>query len=292
MFKFLSRALAALAMLVAPAAFAQEHKHADPALWVVKDADTTIYLFGTVHALKPGLGWFDEEVKAAFDRSDSLELEVVLPPQAEMETLVRTLGANPAPLSDQLPPETAAKLHDALTRMGQSPDALDGSEPWLAAIQLENMPVRDTGYDTANGAEAVLSAAAKTAGKPVAGLETAPQQLGYFDHLSPAAQLALLNKTIDDLPKAQQTLDAIVAAWSKGDEPGIEKLLNTELMRSPELAQALLIQRNRNWTDWIANRMKQPGTVFVAVGAGHLAGAQGLPQMLVRRGFRVMRVHY
>lgn len=265
---------------------------ADPALWVVKDADTTIYLFGTVHALKPGLGWFDEEVKAAFDRSDSLELEVVLPPQAEMETLVRTLGANPAPLSDQLPPETAAKLHDALTRMGQSPDALDGSEPWLAAIQLENMPVRDTGYDTANGAETVLSAAAKTAGKPVAGLETAPQQLGYFDHLSPAAQLALLNKTIDDLPKAQQTLDAIVAAWSKGDEPGIEKLLNTELMRSPELAQALLIQRNRNWTDWIANRMKKPGTVFVAVGAGHLAGAQGLPQMLVRRGFRVMRVHY
>lgn len=285
--------------VLAPLALAACHtqppapkQDADPALWVVRDADTTIYLFGTVHALRPGLGWFDEGVKAAFDKSDSLELEVVLPPQAEMEALVREMGANTTRLSDQLPPEAAARLHDALTRMGQSPDALDGSEPWLAAIQLENMPVHATGYDAENGAEAVLSRAAKAAGKPVAGFETAREQLGYFDHLSPAAQQALLDTTIADLPKAQETLDAIVAAWSKGDVPAIGELLNAELARSPELEQALLIQRNRHWADWIATRMKAPGTVFVAVGAGHLAGGHALQGELRRRGIKVYRVQY
>jgi hypothetical protein len=289
-----------LLLLLAPLALAACHpapppapkQDADPALWVVRDADTTIYLFGTVHALKPGLGWFDEAVKAAFDRSDSLELEVVLPPQAEMEALVREMGASDAPLSGTLPPETAAKLHDALARMGEAPDALDGSEPWLAAIQLENMPAHATGYDARDGAEAVLTNAAKAAGKPVTGFETAREQLGYFDHLSRAAQQALLITTIDDLPRTQATLDAIVAAWSKGDVPAIGGLLNAELARSPELEQALLIQRNRHWADWIANRMKTPGTVFVAVGAGHLAGTHALQGELRRRGLKVYRINY
>lgn len=284
--------LAALALLSCHAPAPVAKHDADPALWIVRDADTTVYLFGTVHALKPGLGWFDEAVKAAFDRSDSLELEVVLPPQAEMEALVREMGANVTRLSDQLPPATAARLHEALTRMGQSPDALDGSEPWLAAIQLENMPARATGYDAEDGVEAVLSRAAKGAGKPVAGLESAREQLGYFDRLSPAAQQALLETTIDDLPQAQPTLDAIVAAWSKGDVPAIGKLLNAELTRSPELEQALLIDRNRHWADWIANRMKAPGTVFVAVGAGHLAGPHALQGELRRRGLKVYRLNY
>jgi uncharacterized protein len=287
-------------LLLAPLALAACHaapppapkQDADPALWVVRDADTTIYLFGTVHQLKPGLGWFDEAVKAAFDRSDSLELETVLPPQPEMEALVRELGASSAPLSSQLPPATAAKLHEALERLGKSPDALDGSEPWLAAIQLENMPVQTAGYNSEDGAEAVLAGAAKAAGKPVAGLETAREQLGFFDRLSPAAQQALLNATIDDLPKSQAMLDAVVAAWSKGDVDAIARLLNAELARSPELEQALLIGRNGHWADWIASRMKQPGTVFVAVGAGHLAGPHALQGELARRGLKVVRVTY
>lgn len=284
--------LAPLALLACHAPAPVATRDADPALWMVRDGDTTIYLFGTVHQLKPGLGWFDDEVKAAFDRSDSVELETVLPPQPEMEALVSEMGASATPLSDQLPPETAAKLHDTLTRLGKSPDALDGSQPWLAAIQLENMPIQGDGYATEDGAEAVLTEAAKAAHKPVAGLESVRDGLGAFAHLSPAAQQAMLAQAIDGLPRAQDLLDRSIAAWSAGDVDAIGKLMNDDLQRSPELQQAVLIDRNRHWADWIANRMKTPGTVFVAIGAGHLAGPHALQGELRRRGLKVYRLNY
>ncbi|MCD2324685.1 TraB/GumN family protein [Sphingomonas sp. IC-56] len=266
---------------------------ADPALWVVKDADTTIYLFGTVHMLKPGLSWFDEGVRKAFDESGELVLELVMPPEAEMQALVSELGMTPdATLLQQLPPEAVDKLHATLAEAGFPANALDRAEPWLAATMLSSMPLRELGYDEKDGAEQVLTAAAKSAGKRVSGLETAREQLGYFDTLPLPAQRALLLDTLKDLSNTGGTVDKMVAAWSKGDADGLGKIMNQDLARSPELAKALLESRNRNWAGWITRRMHKPGTVFVAVGAGHLAGAQSVQAMLAAKGLKVERVDY
>ncbi|AQR73775.1 TraB/GumN family protein [Sphingomonas sp. LM7] len=272
----------------------QPANDADPALWVLKDDDTTIYLFGTVHMLKPGLTWFDDGVKSAFDASDELVLELVMPPDAEMQALVGELGmsASGPSLPDQLSPAQAAKFRAALPEMGLSPDALDRAEPWLAATMLSAAPLRQLGYDEKDGAEAVLTAAAKKAGKKVSGLETAREQLGYFDRLPIEAQRALLVDTLDDLPKAGKTIDAMVAAWRKGDADGLAKLMNEDLSRAPELADALLAQRNRKWAEWLKQRMEAPGVVFVAVGAGHLAGTAGVQAELAKRGVKVERIDY
>lgn len=269
-------------------------RDADPALWVVRDKDTTVYLFGTVHMMRPGLSWFDEAVRKAFDSSDALVLELVMPPEAEMQALIAELGvakSGPA-LPDQLPPALAAKLRAALPGLGMAPDSLDRTEPWLAAMTLSVQPLRRLGYDDKDGAEQVLGAAAKAAGKPILGLETARQQLGYFDRLSPAAQRALLETTLDDLPHAGPEIEAMVKDWSAGDADALARLLNADLDRAPELKQALLVTRNRNWAGWIAARMRKPGTVFVAVGAGHLAGADSVQAELARRGLKVERVRY
>lgn len=284
----------ALALLLAGCGAKPAANDADPALWVVKDADTTIYLFGTVHMLKPGLSWFDEGVKSAFDASDSLVLELVMPPPHEMQALVSELGmttSGPA-LPDQLPPDAAARFRSALPELGLDPHALDRAEPWLAATMLSSLPLRQLGYDERDGAEKVLSDAAAAAGKPVAGLETAREQLGYFDALPIDAQRALLVDTLGDLSKAGTTVDKMVAAWSKGDADGLAGLMNEDLDRSPELTERLLVARNRNWAGWIAGRMAQPGTVFVAVGAGHLAGDRSVQTELARRGLKVERVDY
>ncbi|AJP74205.1 TraB/GumN family protein [Sphingomonas hengshuiensis] len=265
---------------------------ADPALWVVRDADTTIYLFGTVHMLRPGMTWFDDGVRKAFDASDELVLELVMPPEAEMQALVAELGTTPGrpTLPEQLPPAAAARFRAALVEMGMAPDALDHAEPWLAATLLSSAPLRKLGYDDKDGAEQVLSAAAAQAGKPVIGLETARQQLGYFDTLPLPAQRALLVRTLEELPKAGEQIDAMVAAWSKGDPDALGALMNEDLDRSPELAQALLVNRNRNWAGWIQGRMEKPGTVFVAVGAGHLAGGASVQAELAKRGLKAERV--
>lgn len=267
---------------------------ADPALWVVRDADTTIYLFGTVHMLKPGLSWFDEAVRAAFDKSDALMLEVVLPGDAEMAALVKELGnAVSGPLlPERLGAEQAAKYRAALIGLGMAPDAFDRSDPWLAATLLASLPLQKLGYDPKDGAEAVLTEAARKAGKPVTGFETAREQLGYFDGLSMPAQTALLAETVRTLPDAGKTLDAAVSAWSKGDADKLAALVNDDVASSSEVAQALLFNRNQRWADWIARRMAQPGTVFVAVGAGHLAGTGDVQGELARRGLKVERVKY
>jgi uncharacterized protein len=265
---------------------------AHPALWAVKDADTTIYLFGTVHMLPADLRWFEGGVKQAFDKSGTLVMELVMPSDAEMQALVQELGMDPAgpSLPDQLPQAEADKFRAALADAGQPAGALDHAEPWLAATVLSSLPLRKLGYDDKTGAETVLSDAAKAAGKPVVGLETARQQLGYFDTLPLPAQRTMLVETIDDLPEAGATVNRMVAAWRKGDADGLAAVMNEDMDRSPELEQALLVNRNRRWADWIGRRMKQPGTVFVAVGAGHLAGGESVQAELAKRGLKVARV--
>lgn len=285
---------AAIALLMLAGCGGAKTQDADPALWVVKDADTTIYLFGTVHMMKPGLSWFDDGVRKAFDESDELVLELVAPPEREMQALVAELGIDPAgrPLMDQLPAESAAKLRAALPDLGMNPQALDTAEPWLAATMLSALPLRQAGYDEKDGAEAVLTAAAKSAGKRVAGLETARQQLGYFDALSPAVQRALLVDTIDALPTAATTVEKMTTAWAAGDADTLARLMNEDLAGAPELSARLLSDRNRNWAGWISRRMRRPGTVFVAVGAGHLAGGASVQAQLAKRGLKAERVDY
>ena len=238
--------------------------------------------------------WFDGGVKSAFDKSGELVLELVPPPDAEMQALIDELGTarGGPPLTDQLNDHERAQLRDALAKLGQPANALDTKEPWLAAVLLSVLPVRQAGYDTSLGAEAVLTSAAEIAHKRVTGLETARQQFGYFDTLSPVAQHALLDQALDNVSRAGATLDTMVAYWGRGDAPALAQQVNGDLARSNELRDALLLRRNRNWANWIAGRMRAPGTVFVAVGAGHLAGTGSVQADLTRRGFKVERLAY
>lgn len=266
-------------------------RDADPALWVVRDADTTVYLFGTVHALKPDIHWFDDNVATAFGASDELVLELVVPPPAEMIALVKELSETPGvPLSQQVPPEMLQQVRDALTRFGQPANALDNAEPWMAALTLSTLPVHALGYSQQHGGEATLSQAARQQRKPVRGLETAREQLGYFDRLPIETQRAMLAKVIAGMPQVGGTLEKMVRSWSRGDADAIARLVDDDLDSMPGLSDQVVGERNRRWTLWIAERMQRPGTVFVAVGAGHLAGPLSLQTMLGKRGMKVERV--
>lgn len=298
--KIAATALALLLALPLPAcaqpspAPAATTKDADPALWVVKDKDTTIYLFGTVHVLKPGLSWFDEAVKTAFDRSQTLVLEMVEPDAKTQQKVVAATAFDPGgtPLTQQLPPNYRAAFAKAMGD-GAVPAALyDRMRPWFAAVTLSMLPVRQLGYDPANGPEKVLTDAARAKKKRVIGLETFEGQLGIFGGLSQPAQMQLLESTLDELPKVDATFSALVDAWAAGKPEGVAKEMNDSLKDSPEVAKVLLTDRNKRWAAWIAERMKRPGTVFVAVGAGHLAGAGSVQDQLGAYKLKAVRVRY
>jgi uncharacterized protein YbaP (TraB family) len=292
--QMLKPTLAALALLFAPALHAQAVKDADPALWVVKDADTTIYLFGTVHVLKPGLGWFDEGVKAAFDKSDELVLEMIEPDAATMQGLIMKTALNPKgpTLTEKLPADKREAYAKAMTDVGVPAAALDRFDPWFAAVTLSIAGLPKLGYDPESGAERTLSVAAKAANKQVIGLETAEQQLGYFDALPEPLQVKFLVSTVDDYPRMATELDKMIASWSAGDPEALGKTMNEELADTPELSKVLLADRNMRWAEWIEQRLQKPGTVFVAVGAGHLAGAESVQAQLAKHKLTATRVAY
>jgi uncharacterized protein YbaP (TraB family) len=289
--KTLSRALAALAMLFAPAAYAQT-RDADPALWVVKDADTTIYLFGSFHALKPGVVWFDDAVKTAFDKSDQLMLEMVEPDAATLQGMVVRMALNPngPTVTEQLPADKRDAYTKAMTEAGVPPAMFDRFDPWLPAIAMTTASAARLGYDPALGVEKTLTAEANAAHKPIAGLETAEQQLGYFDGLPAPLQIKYLVSTIDDMDQMGPMLDKMVGEWSAGDPDALGRDMNESLRETPELGKVLLTERNARWAEWIEKRMAEPGTVFIAVGAGHLAGPDSVQAFLAKRNLKAERV--
>lgn len=265
---------------------------ANPALWVVADADTTIYLFGTIHLLRPEILWFDGAVRRAFNAAQEVVLEVTDDGADDMRTLLATRGMNPdaPPLSRQLPPAQGEKLLAAMAENGAPAILFDHVKPWLAAMTLPVLAVEKLGYSAASGADRAIKAEAVAAGKTLVGLETAAEQLGFFADMPDALQLALLSQTVDELPALPTMIEEIIAAWSAGDPDRLAALMNDAVDSNDGLRKLLLTDRNARWADWIAARLERPGTVFIAVGAGHLAGDGSLQQMLARRGLETARV--
>ncbi len=267
---------------------------ADPALWVVRDKDTTIYLFGTIHVLKPGLSWFDEAVKTAFDRSGTLVLEMVEPDEETQRKVVmsKAFDTQGPTLSEKLPADKRTAFTKALEENKLPAASFERMQPWFAAISLSVLPVQKLGYDAANGPEGILTKAAKAQKKQVMGLETFEGQMSIFDALSQKAQVDLLTSTIEELPTAGATMNTMVDTWTKGDPEGLAATMNENMKDSPEVKKALLTDRNAKWAAWIAERMRTPGRVFIAVGAGHLAGPESVQAKLGKYKLKAVRVRY
>ena len=285
-------ALAAFALLSCHSAQSQA-KPIRPALWKVSDADTTIYLFGTIHLLPKDLAWQSPKIAAAIKRSQGLVLETVMDKDPQkIGAIMAKLGMSPdlPPLLDRVPADKRAALQKVVTKSGVPLAVLDRFESWAAALTLASAGMRDLPVSPEYGAEATLSRQFATASKPVTGLETPAQQLGYFDSLPEAAQRKFLVSIAEDDSSAKAEFDAMIAAWGSGDVKKIALTFDDELKLSPELTEVLLKQRNRNWAAWIGERMRKPGTVFLAVGAGHLAGSGAVTELLAARGLKVSRI--
>ncbi len=266
---------------------------ATPALWRVSDADTTIYLFGTVHVMKPGIDWFRGGVKAAFDGSDELVLEIVEPddPNAMGAVMMsKALAGDGVALSARLDDPARDKYRAAMEANAMPWQAFEGFAPWMAGMALSVAPLQKLGYRADLGAEKVLRAAAVKAGKRVEALETVEQQIDFFATLPMAQQVQFLNATVDGLPEMEGEFAGLLRYWQAGDPKKLAKSMNESLEATPQLAQILLIGRNANWAQWIKGRMDQPGTVFVAVGAGHLAGRGSVQDQLKALGIATRRV--
>lgn len=266
-----------------------------PALWAVKDADTTIYLFGTIHMLPEGTEWLAPPVAKAFDASDTLVLEVLGTNDAKVTTpIILKMGYTPGlpPLAERVPADERDELAAAIRHAGVPAAALDAMETWLATMSLSTARIQKLGYGIEGGVEYQLSTRAAAQRKRIEALETMTEQLGFFDTLPEAEQRTLLVNSLDDIDDIDAVIRNAVNSWLAGDVDAVADLLEDDTRDSPGLAKRLLTDRNLNWANWIAERLETtPGTVFVAVGTGHLAGKDSVQSMLEAKGLKVERLN-
>lgn len=266
---------------------------AKPALWKLADADTTIYLFGTIHVLPADYQWRTAAFDAAAAKADTLVLEVAdLGDSAKTAEIFTRLAISPnlPPVLDRVPADKRAGLKTLIDKIGFPPSALARFESWAVAITLAGAVLKDLELSPDNGVERKLTEQFAAADKPIIGLETTELQLGIFDKLPQNAQDMFLAGLAEEAADPKAEFDAMLGAWIKGDDTAIASTFDDELRRSPELTDALIRTRNANWTAWLAKRLDTPGTVLVAVGAGHLAGVDSVQAMLAKKGLKVTRV--
>jgi uncharacterized protein len=297
MLKHFKRGLAALGLIATAASGTPAVARSvpvKPALWQVADKDTTIYLFGTIHLLPRDSSWRTKKFDQAVQKSQSLVLETLIDasnPQ-QLAGIMASMGFSSGlpPIASRVPPEKRALLESAIAKSRLPRAVFDRMETWAAAFTLLGVQFQTLGVQGEQGVEAVLRRSFASQGKQVGQLESNQEQLAFFDRLPEASQRQLLEGSIENPQSMRTQFNSMLQAWLSGDVDAIGRTFNHDLQSSPELKAALLTRRNWNWSQWIERRMAQPGTVMVAVGAGHLAGDASVQRYLQSKGYRIKRV--
>jgi len=267
---------------------------AAPAMWEVRDKDSVVYLFGSMHVLRPNVRWRTRAFDHAYAAADRVwfETRADLPPE-QVKALVDRYGVDPdRSLTQKLSPTALATLRPVLDRDGVPLETVERLRPWAAAMMLSVAPMTQQGGSVARGVDSATTERAKTADKPIETFESFEQQLRIFADLPEQAELDYL----DDVAREQLSppRDGVVLerAWLKGDMGRLgSRPVDHMKAERPALYDALLRRRNLAWADRLDAEMRQgKGTDLVVVGALHMAGSEGLPALMKARGYSVRRI--
>jgi uncharacterized protein YbaP (TraB family) len=299
--------LARLALLVLPLVSAggeapgPERAGAAPRhvfLWRISPANrsgATLYVLGSTHAGRKPRESVDPAIERAFAAADALVLEVDTSQtnSSEISNYAREIGkiSDGTRLSDRIPQDLYQRVRRALERQRLAPDALDGDEPWLAALLLSGNALSQMGYNPNFGIEEYFLQRARN--KRVVELEGARAQLQMLDGMSVELQTTLLEQTLDELQGLHQTVAAMYDSWEEGDAERMGSLVFSSLSDAPQtqaLYERVYFARNRAMVSQLARSLEEGGVWFAVVGAGHMVGARGIPALFAARGYRVQQV--
>ncbi|ODT79107.1 MAG: hypothetical protein ABS76_21135 [Pelagibacterium sp. SCN 64-44] len=278
--------LAALALGASPAL-------ADPALWKVSDADSSVWLFGSVHLLPPGLDWrtgaFDKIVSKVdtvyFETDMSIEAQIALAPLSYELGFIRDGRL----LSERIGPELTDRLRTAAERYNIPMPLLLTMQPWMAATTLSVSVLTEKGYDPTLGVETLLSGEVDKARQGF--LETPEEQLGFLGDGDEAEQIVMLQATLDTLEVMQEDIDVMVDAWMAGDPERLGEVFMAQMGDYDDgMVERLIDTRNHNWVEQIAAMLERNERALLVVGAAHLVGDVSVVRLLEERGFSSERV--
>ena len=265
-----------------------------PAVYLLSDSDTKIYLFGTVHVLPPGFKWRSRTVDRIIAEADELVVETYeAPGTREYADADRSMYlARPTPILFRVPAEHRKRLKAAIQATGIPIKYYDSMHTWAAAMMLGMSQLLESygadSPDDAPGVEDVLEKVFRDAGKPIGSVEHPGLVVESLNAIPAEEQSKLLIESIaEGSPQAIAESGQEDLLWARGELDALSLFDDFP----PALFEALLTRRNQAWTGWLEKRLEKPGTILFAVGAGHLAGPQSVREMLAQRGLRVTRVN-
>lgn len=262
-------------------------------LWKVQSPQNTIYLAGSIHVLQKDHYPLHHEFDDAFNASSRLifeaDLDGLSSPLAQMNMLRKGLYLNGETLPTVLSPESYVTAKAGLAGLGQQIEDFHRLKPWMVATAVMALELQKLGFESAYGVDRHFFKKAKAAGKDIQGLETVEFQLNLFDQLSPSIQEQFLLQTLEDLKNLGTQVSDMVEAWKQGNVKKLETLL-VGMGEYPELNQALVINRNRDWLPHVEQALQEKEPVFIVVGALHLLGKEGLVEALKEKGYRVQQL--
>ncbi|HEV2841648.1 MAG TPA: TraB/GumN family protein [Chthoniobacterales bacterium] len=265
---------------------------AEPAMWVIRDKDSTIYLIGTLHLLRHETEWNAARVKKTVTESTELWLEVAnIDDQASIAPIVAQHGIDrEKALSTKLNTAQKEKLARVAASYSVPLASLEPMKPWMAAMMFAVLPLQKAGYDPSAGIDRFLKTQAEQEGDKIHGFETAEEQVRFFAEMPETEQIAFLEETLEDAEEGVAQLEKLAKAWIEGDNETIGTILVNELKNeSPAVYDKLLVKRNIAWSKKIAEILKGSGVQQIAVGAAHLAGPDSIQVQLEKRGIKAER---
>lgn len=286
----LAALLVAAVMVVPPApAWAAERS----VVWSVQGEHNTVYLFGSIHVLRPGDVGLPRTAEEAYDDAEQLVMEIDMDDPAVADPTVMAAQMQryaqlPAGQSLQSVlgadyPAVATHLREA----GLDPALLDGFAPWFVGMMALQLEIARRGFDPAHGIEQQVTDRAVADRKPIRGLETPADQFAVLAGLSLPEQKRFLLMALEETEQTDARLDQLLTAWRGGDTVTLARVLTEEFEEFPELYRPLTEERNRAWVEQLADLLDDRDDYLVVVGALHLVGRNSVVDLLRQRGYRV-----
>jgi len=264
-------------------------------IWLAEGDHNRVYLLGSVHMLRESDHPLPSVIDSAYDDAESLVMEIDMDDfdAAASQALVTKLGVihDAGTLRDLMGDDLYNQAAQAALELDIPLEMLAKTEPWLAAMTVSQLVLNRIGFDPLYGVEMHLLAKAGKDGKEIRGFESVEQQLNFLDGLSLSLQRDLLMQALAEGSNIQEVMNNLIDAWRNGDLHFLEENMLAKMARYPELYQSLVVDRNQRWVESISALLDDDDNYLIVVGALHLVGDDGLPEMLSRRGVRVNQMH-
>lgn len=258
-------------------------------MWKVEKGGTTLYLLGSIHALKEDAYPLPSAIETAFDEAEVAVFEIDLDDMTKAAIKMMSAGTleKGQKLEEVVGPETWSAFETHVEGLGFDAALYQGMKPWMAALTVAAFELTKHGYLATSGLDTHFSQRAVETGKKRLALETAEFQVSLFGDLSPEDSLAFLRYTLVDLDAMIPEMDALYRDWRIGNVNAVEQALLEGFAEFPDLAEKMVTDRNHAWMPLIEDLLAGDRDAIVVAGSAHLVGEQGVVNLLRAKGYTV-----